>query len=81
VLPSASVASVWAGGQFLPNQGGTTTVGATGSGAALPPVHVHLHVDGKELGKGVVIDSRTLSAAVAQGNRQRAYTNVRQKAA
>lgn len=75
----ASVAAGWADGQFIPNHGGITTVG---SATAPQPqvIHVHNYLDGKEIGQGLVLDPRRISTATAQGNRRRAFTDVRARA-
>lgn len=71
----AGVAAGIAGGTFTPNQGRTTTVGGASGGTQM--IHVHLNVDGKEIGKGLVVDPRKISAATSQGNRQRSFTDTR----
>jgi hypothetical protein len=77
----AGVAATWAGGTFATGHGGA--VGAS-SNAPAPTVLQPIYLGDQPLANlvlGIVNGApRVISATAAQGNRQRAYTNVRAKA-
>ncbi|HWB36645.1 MAG TPA: hypothetical protein VHA75_11535, partial [Rugosimonospora sp.] len=73
----AGVAAAWAGGAYVPAQQVGSPVATIPTDSMQPSiVHVHLMVDGKELGKGAVLDLRAVSAAAAAGDRLSNATNT-----